>query len=154
MSRTKRLRWWFWGGAGLFTLGLVTAGACADRSTVASSGPDAMRQVELCQSWCTLRPECGQEPLADDDYLDCVNGCMDLRFRGQNEPCSVPAERELSACLKAKNASCDDIRDDPECAQAQYPFSVCIAGPEQWAALNCNEKCLDRDGPPCCDDPD
>jgi hypothetical protein len=113
-----------------------------------------MRQVELCQDWCTLRPECGEEPLPNDDYLDCVNGCMDLRFRGQNEPCSVAAERELSACIAAKNVSCSDVRDDPQCGQAQYPFSVCIANPDRWAAWDCDEQCLDRDEPPCCDEPD
>jgi hypothetical protein len=136
----------------LFAVGLVFGG-CTDRAT-GTSDPDVSRQVELCEDWCTLRPHCGEELLSDDEFDDCVDGCLDLHFVGRNEPCSVAGEHALSTCLAAKHATCDDLGDDPGCTAAQYPFSVCIADPDKWAAWSCDDQCLDRPEPGCCEEPD
>ncbi len=124
-----------------FTAGLVAPAACTERTTGDAEDAPVERYVERCEDWCTPRTECGREPKTDEEFDDCVDGCMDLRFRGENAACAELAERALDECLAAHVETCENASGNPRCEEAQRPWTSCRNSPDYWFDHDCDETC-------------
>lgn len=129
---------------------LIYGSSCSDRTWGEADDEESeQEEVEEQRRLCQASADWEQKCLLENGYElqetleERFDRCMEGFFREELTPCRDVSVAYLS-CIPTQSCEVFPYRDEAPrgCTEESYPYSVCIAGPEQWEALGCDaSKC-------------